>query len=211
VLIDTAGLRRRGKMERGIERHAALRVEDALERADVALVLFDATEGLTAQDLHIAGYALKAKTGLVLVANKWDLMGDTRRRAFEREVRQRLRFASWASLRIISAKERWGIGDLLEEALRISDERQKRIETGPLNAYLQRILAEQPPPVAGTREVQILYVTQAGVSPPTFVFFANEASLVHFGYRRHLENMLRKRYGFKGTAIKLVFRSRKEK
>jgi GTP-binding protein len=210
VLIDTAGLRRPGRLERGLEQHAALRARDAIDRADVALVLFDAREGLAQQDLHIAGFALKATTGLIMVANKWDLMEGFSPRVFEREARHKLRFASWASFRVCSAQERTGIDGVLKEALRIHDERKKRIETGPFNTFLHRVLASQPPPPSGTREVVIHYGTQAGISPPTFVFFANNASLLHFGYRRHLENEIRKQYGFKGTALKLVFRSRKE-
>jgi GTP-binding protein len=210
VLIDTAGLRRPGRLERGLEQHAALRARDAIDRADVALVLFDAREGLAQQDLHIAGFALKAATGLIMVANKWDLMEGFAPRVFEREARRKLRFASWASFRVCSAKEGTGIDGVLLEALRIHEERKKRIDTGPFNTFLHRVLASQPPPPSGTREVIIYYGTQAAVSPPTFVFFANDASLVHFGYRRHLENEIRKQYGFKGTALKLVFRSRKE-
>ncbi|MEX1255838.1 MAG: ribosome biogenesis GTPase Der [Dehalococcoidia bacterium] len=210
VLIDTAGLRRPGRLERGLEQHSAMRARDAIERADVALVLFDAREGLSQQDLHIAGFALKATTGLVLAANKWDLMEGFAPRVFEREARRKLRFAPWASFRVCSAQEGTGISALLQEALRIHDERKKRIETGPFNAFLHRVLAKHPAPPSGTRVVTIFYGTQAAVSPPTFVFFANDASLVHFGYKRHLENEIRKQYGFKGTALKLIFRSRKE-
>ena len=198
-------------MERGLEQHASMRARDALDRADTALVLFDASEALTAQDLHIAGYALKAKTGLVVVANKWDLMGDASPKKFEREVRQRLRFAPWASLRIVSAKERTGITPLLQEALRICDERERRIETGRLNAVIQRAVAERPPPPLGTRQPELFYVTQAEVAPPTFVFFVNHASWVHFSYRRYLENVIRQHFGFEGVALRLTFRSRKEK
>lgn len=211
VLVDTAGLRRRGKVERGLERHATLRSHRALERADTALVVFDASEGLTAQDLHIVGYAVKAKTGVVVVANKWDLMAGASLAEFEEDVRRRLHFARWISLRIVSAKEGVGIAPLLTEALRVCDERERRIETAPLNAVVQRAVAERPPPMVRNRRLKLLYVSQPKVAPPTFVFFVNDASLVHFSYRRHLENVLRDHFGFEGVALRLVFRSRKER
>ncbi len=209
VLVDTAGLRRPGKIGRGLEQHAALRARDALERADTALVVFDASEGLTAQDLHIVGFALKAKAGLLLVANKWDLMEGAQPDEFERRARRRLRFAPWAALCITSAKEGTGIGELLQEASRLCDERQRRIDTAPLNAAIQRAVAERPPPSVHNRELKLLYVSQPDVSPPTFVFFVNDAALVHFSYRRYLENAIRVRFGFDGVALRLVFRSRR--
>ena len=210
VLVDTAGLRRRGKIVRGVEQHAAMRARDALDGADTALVLFDASEGLTAQDVHIVGYALKAQTGIVVVANKWDLMAGESIADFERETRWKLHFAPWISLHVISAKEQLGISPLLEEALHACEERQRRIATGPLNAVIQRAVAEQPPPMVRNRRLKLLYVSQPSVAPPTFVFFVNDASLVHFSFRRHLENVLRDQFGFKGVAIRLRFRSRRE-
>ena len=210
TLVDTAGLRRRGKMERGLEQHASLRAHRALERADTALVLFEATEGIMAQDLHIIGYAMKAKTGLVVVANKWDLMPGDSPAEFEREVRGRMRFAPWASFHIISAKERVGITPLLREALRVYDERRRRIDTGPLNAVIQRATDRRPPPRLGTRQLKLFYGYQSSVAPPTFVFFVNHASWVHFSYRRFLENAIREELGFQGVALRLTFRSRRE-
>jgi GTP-binding protein len=211
VLVDTAGLRRPGRVRTGLEHHAGLRARQALERADAALVVFDASEGLTAHDVHIAGLALKAGTGLLVVANKWDLMPGASLAEFEAAVRRRLHFAPWASVRIVSAKEGIGIKPLLREALRLCDERLRRIETGPLNATIQRAVAERPPAPVRNQQLKLRYVTQAGVAPPTFVFFVNDASLVHFSYRRYLENVLRHHYGFEGVALKLVFRSRKER
>jgi len=211
VLVDTAGIRRRGRIQRGVESHATLRARRALERGDVALVVFDAGEGFTAQDAHIVGYALKAHKGLVLVANKWDLMGDASRDEFERRVRRRLRFAPWASLCIVSAKEGTGIQEMLGEVLRIGEERMRRIDTGQLNVVIRRAVAERPPPSARRgRWPKLFYATQAEVSPPTFVFFASNAGEIHFSYRRYLENVLRRAFGFEGTALRLVFRSRRE-
>ena len=210
-LIDTAGLRRPGKVREGLEHHASMRARNALDRADTALVVFDASEGLTAQDLHVVGFALKAKTGVILVANKWDLRGGEELTEFEREVKRKLKFASWASFRITSAKERQGIPQLLREAVRVSDERKKRIDTGQLNSAVQRAMVEQPPPMVKNRRLNLLYVTQPSVAPPLFVFFVNDASLVHFSYRRYLENVLRDKFGFEGVALRLAFRSRREK
>ncbi len=210
VLVDTAGLRRPGRMERGLEQHASLRAHRALEHADTALVVIDASAGIIAQDLHIAGFALKAKTGLIVVANKWDLIERGSAEEFESQVRQRLHFAPWASFRIVSAKDRTGIEPLLAEALRVCDARQQRIETGPLNALMERWVADRPPPPLGTRLLKLFYVSQPEVAPPTFVFFVNDASLAHFGYQRYLENRLRERFDFRGVALRLVFRSRRE-
>ena len=211
VLIDTAGLRRPGKVDTGLEHHASLRARHALDRADVALLVIDATEGITAQDLHVLGFAIKSRTGLVVVANKWDLMQDALPTEFEESVRRRLRFAPWARFAIVSAKERSGITPLLQTAMAVCDERELRIETAPLNAVIRRAIAERPLPLVKNQQGKILYVTQASVSPPAFIFFVNDATLVHFSYRRYLENVLRQHYGFQGVALRLNYRSRKKR
>jgi GTP-binding protein len=211
VLVDTAGLRRPGTVRQGIEHHASLRARHALDRADTALVVFDATEGLTAQDTHIIGFALKAKTGVLAVANKWDLMAGAPLDEFEQMMRRKLHFANWVSFRIVSAKEGLGIKQLLREAVRICDERLLRIETGRLNAVIQRAVADHPPPMVRNQRLKLLYASQPEVAPPTFVFFVNNASLVHFSYRRYMENVIRQNFGFEGVALKLVFRSRRER
>ena len=213
VLVDTAGIRRRGHIERGLEKHAVLHAQRAVERADVALLVLEAPQGVTAQDAHIAGYVAEAFCGLVLVANKWDLVGGdgSNRQEFERLARQRLRFAAWAPLCFVSAKERTGLPALLEQSLRAGLERRRRIPTAELNALVQRATAEKPPPTSGSRRLKLFYVTQAEAAPPTFVFFANDASLIHFSYRRYLERVLRKAYGFQGSPLRLVFRSRGER
>jgi GTP-binding protein len=210
VLVDTAGLRRPGKVRASLEHHATLRARRALDRADVALVVYDASEGLTAQDGHVAGFAIKARTGVVVVANKRDLVRDVSDRDLERDARRRLKFAPWVSFRVTSAKEGRGIEEVLQEAVRVYEERQRRIETGPLNALIRRAVAEQPPPLVRNRQLKLFYATQPDVAPPTFVFFVNDASLVHFSYRRYLENVIRRQFGFDGVAIKLAFRSRRE-
>jgi GTP-binding protein len=213
VLVDTAGIRRRGHVEKGLEKHAVLHAQRAVQRADVALLVLEGPEGVTAQDAHIAGYVAEARCGLVLVVNKWDLVGGdgSNRQEFERLARQRFRFAAWAPLCFVSAKERMGLPALLEETLHAGQERRRRIPTAELNALVQRATAEKPPPTSGSRRLKLFYVTQAEAAPPTFVFFVNDASLVHFSYRRHLERVLRKGYGFQGSPLRLVFRSRRER
>ena len=212
TLIDTAGMRRRGRVEWGVEKHSVLRAQAAAQRADVALVLFDAGEGLTAQDAHIAGLVAESYVGMVLVANKWDLLPSdpAYRKDFARIVRHKLRFAPWAALCFASAKEATGIDALLTEALRVGAERQKRVPTAEVNAIVQRAIGERGPPSKAGKKMKVLYVTQVQTAPPTFVFFLNDASLLHFSYQRYLENQLRKAFGFEGTPLKLVFKSRGE-
>ncbi len=213
VLVDTAGLRRRGAIEPGVEKHSTLRARRALERAQIALCVFDLTEGFTAQDAHVVGYALEATRGVVIVANKWDLVrdGEWTQEDWERRLRWKLKFAPWVSIRFISARERIGIDELLDEALRIGGERQRRVDTGALNQVMRRAVAEKPPPTPSKgRRIKLLYCTQAEVDPPTFVFFLNDAAAVHFSYRRYMENVIRRNFGFEGTSIKMVFRGRNE-
>jgi GTP-binding protein len=213
TLIDTAGIRRRGRVEAGVEKHAVMRAQAAAQRADVALVLIDAGEGLTAQDAHIAGLVADGHVGIVLVVNKWDLAPPepAYRKEFSRIVRHRLRFAPWAPLCFVSAKERSGIDAMLVEALRVGEERRKRLPTAEVNAIVQRAVGDRSPPSTRGKKLKVLYVTQAQTAPPTFVFFVNDASLLHFSYQRYLENQLRKAYGFAGTPLKLVFKSRSER
>lgn len=211
VLLDTAGLRRRGSIERGVERHSAMRARRAIERAQVAICVFDLSEGFTQQDAHVVGYALDAHAGVIVAANKWDLVrGEERTQEdWERRLRWKLKFARWISIRFISAKEGEGVQELLTEAVRIGEERRKRVDTGLLNQVVRRAVAEKPPPTPTKgRRLKLLYVTQADVDPPTFVFFMNDASLAHFSYRRYMENVIRRHFGFDGTAIRLVFRGR---
>jgi GTP-binding protein len=210
LLIDTAGIRRRGRITRGVEKYSVLRAEQALTRADIGLLVLEAPEGVAAQDLHIAGYVANAHKGLIMVANKWDLLDDTEenREEFARRALRRLRFAPWAPLAFVSAKTGLNIDGLLDLALEVGDSRFLRMPTGELNTVVQKAVAEHRPPSKGRRTLRILYVTQAEVNPPTFVFFVSDASLLHFSYRRYLENALRRAFGFEGTAIRLTFRSR---
>ena len=210
VLIDTAGIRRRGRIERGVEKYSVMRARQAIERCDIAILVLDATEKVAAQDLHVAGYVADAYKGMIVAVNKWDLLEDSEdsREAFARNVLRRLQFTPWAPLAFVSAKSGLNIDGLLDLGLEIAETRSHRIPTSEVNAVLREAVAANPPPSPGRRPLRIKYGTQAEVRPPTFVFFTNDASLIHFSYRRYLENFLRKRFGFEGTAIKFEFRSR---
>ena len=210
VLIDTAGIRRRGRIERGVEKYSVMRARQAIERCDIAILVFDATEKVAAQDLHVAGFVADAHKGMIIAVNKWDLAEDSEesREAFARNVLRRVQFTPWAPLAFVSAKTTLNIEGLLDLALEIGETRSLRIPTSQVNAVLREAVATNPPPSPGRRPLRLKYGTQAEVNPPTFVFFANDASLIHFSYRRYLENFFRKRFGFEGTAIKLEFRSR---
>lgn len=212
TLIDTAGIRRRGKVETGIEQWSVIRSLRAISRSDVVLLLVDANEGLTAQDEHIAGYVLEEDKGLVLAVNKWDLVekeSDTMK-AYTQALREDLQFLSWAPITFISAKFSQRIPTVLEAAVQVAAERDRRVPTGALNRMLKEAVFNHEPPSKPGKWLKFLYVTQADVRPPTFVFFVNDAKQVQFGYKRYLENRLRERFGFQGTPLRLVFRSRQE-
>jgi GTP-binding protein len=213
VLIDTAGIRRRGKVANGpaAEKYSTLRALRAIARADVAVLVIDAVEGLTAQDAHVAGYVVEEGKGLVIAVNKWDLVEDKTDRTFDQYtewIRNEVPFLEFAPILSISAKTGQRVGKVLEMAIDIWGERRKRISTGELNRVIRAAVERQSPPVVKGRRPKVFYGTQAAVAPPTFVFFANDAALIHFSYRRYLENRLREEFGFDGTPIKLVFRDR---
>ena len=213
VLIDTAGIRRRGKVSSGpaAEKYSTLRSLKAIARADVAVLVIDAVEGLTAQDAHVAGYVVEEGRGLVLAVNKWDLVEDKTDRTFDQYtewIRNEVPFLEFAPIVSISAKTGQRVGKVLELAIDIWGERRKRVSTGELNRVLRAASDRLAPPLVRGRRPKIFYATQAGVAPPTFVFFANDAALVHFSYRRYLENRLREEFGFDGTPIRLIFRDR---
>ncbi len=213
ILIDTAGIRRRGKVASGpaAERYSTLRALSALSRADVAVLVIDAVEGLTSQDAHVAGYAVEEGKGLVVAVNKWDLVADKTDRTFDQYtewIRNEVPFLDFAPIVSISAKTGPRVGRVLELAVDIWAERRRRISTGELNRVLMAATERTPPPPVRGRRPKLFYATQAAIAPPTFVFFASDASLVHFSYRRYLENRLRETFGFDGTPIRLVFRDR---
>jgi GTP-binding protein len=213
VLIDTAGIRRRGKVASGpaAERYSTLRALSALSRADVAVLVIDAVEGLTSQDAHVAGYAVDEGKGLIIAVNKWDLVADKTDRTFDQYtewIRNEVPFIDFAPIVSISAKTGQRVERVLELAVDIWAERRRRIPTGELNRLLLNATERTPPPMVRGRRPKLFYMTQAGIAPPTFVFFASDASAVHFSYRRYLENRLRETFGFDGTPLRLVFRDR---
>lgn len=210
VLVDTAGIRRRGKIGRGIEKYSVVRAFRAIDRSDVAVLLVDATELHVAQDAHVAGFVQEEAKGMVVAVNKWDLVTkDTHTMAqFERKLRQKFSFMPWVPIVFISAKTGQRIENVLELALNIREERKKRVPTGVLNDAVRRALAEHQTPSSGGKMLKVFYITQVGTDPPTFVVKVNDPKLVHFGFRRFLENRLRDRFGFSGTPMRLYFRPR---
>jgi GTP-binding protein len=210
LIIDTAGVRRRGRIDRGVEQYSVLRSFRAIDRADVVLLVLDATELVAAQDMHIAGYVQQETKGIILLVNKWDLAMDLTVAECEKYIRGKIKFLSYAPIMQISAKLKQGTDKIIPLANRIYKERHKRIPTGELNSFIQRVAASHAPPRSGPKQLSIFYVTQAETNPPTFVFFVNDAKLAHFSYKRFLENNLRHAFGFDGTSIQLVFKPRGE-
>lgn len=212
LLIDTAGIRRRGRIEQGVEKFSVMRAVRAIERAEIAVLVLDATAGVTAQDTHVAGYVQEAKKGLIIAVNKWDLVEKDSRTAQEYTavIRRDLNFVDWAPLVFISALTGQRAPKVLELAWEVQTERDKRITTPKLIELVREAVARHPR-TEGGRQLKIYYATQADVRPPTFVFFVNDPKLLHFTYERYLENQIRQAFGFQGTAIRLIFRGREER
>lgn len=210
TLIDTAGIRRRGSIEPGIEQFSVIRAFKALERADVALLLIDSSEGLTAQDTHIAGMIKDANRSVVIVVNKWDAVEKDEHtlNEFTKTVRQRMDFIDYAPILFVSAKTGQRIHTVLPTAARVQEERLIRIPTSELNKLVREAVLKHAPPSSPSARLKIFYGTQVRVDPPTFLFHVNDAELVHFSYERYLENQIRQKYGFLGTPIRLSFRTR---
>ena len=211
TLIDTAGIRRRGRIEPGVEKYSVLRSLRAIERADVSLLVVDATSGLTAQDAHIAGFILDAWKSAVVVVNKWDAIEkDTHSMEnFIRHVRQDLNFMDYVPVLFISAKTGQRVDQVLPTALRVQEERLLHLPTSQLNQTLMKAQSLQPGPSHAGRSFKIYYGTQVRSDPPTFMLYVNEPKLAHFSYVRFLENRLRLDYPFLGTPIRIVFKARR--
>ena len=210
LLIDMAGIRRRGRLGVGVERYSVLRALRAIDRADIALLVLDATELVTAQDTHIAGYIQQASKGIMFVVNKWDLVVDKSTTEYNRYIRSHLKFMAYAPVLYISAKYGQGVDKIMPQVSQIYQERFKRLSTAVVNNVVQRAVAAHNLPRSGGKQLKILYATQAEVNPPTFVFFVNDTKLIHFSYQRYLENKLRQSFGFIGTPFRLVFKTRGE-
>ena len=212
TLIDTAGIRRRGRIEPGVEQYSVLRALKSIERADVALLVIDAVEGLSAQDTHIAGFILEEWKSTVVLVNKWDaLEKDTHSMEnYTRHVRQELNFMDYVPLLFISAKTGQRVDQVLPMALRVQEERLARLTTSRLNQILQKAQDYQPAPARAGHQLKIYYGTQVRSDPPTFMLYVNTPKLMHFSYLRFLENRIREEYGFLGTPIRIVTKGRKE-
>jgi len=210
TLIDTAGIRRRGRVEPGVERYSVLRALRAIQRSDVALLVIDGVEGVTAQDAHVASFILEEWVSVVVVVNKWDAVRkDSRTMAeYTRWVRETLRFLDYVPVLFVSALTGQRVDTVLPTALAVHQARYRRIPTGELNRLVRDALMRHDPPTRRGRPLKIYYASQPGVAPPTFVFHVNDPDLVHFSYERYLENCLREAYDFSGTPLRLLFRPR---
>jgi GTP-binding protein len=211
LLIDTAGIRRRGRVAPGVEKFSVLRAVRAIERADVAVLLIDATEGVLAQDTHVAGFVDEAARGLIIAVNKWDLVEKRPKtqQEYTATIRRELKFADWAPVLFISAKTGQRVTRLIDKALEVQQQRTRRVPTPQLNDLIRRAVQNHPLSERG-RTLKIYYTAQTDVSPPTFTCFCNDPKLVHFSYVRYLDNTLRNAYEFEGTPIRIHFRGRAE-
>ncbi|RPJ84283.1 MAG: ribosome biogenesis GTPase Der, partial [Acidobacteria bacterium] len=212
-IVDTAGIRRPGKVARSgqVESISVIIARRAVEEADVAVVVIDAVEGATEQDGAIAGEAERAGCGIVLAVNKWDLLkGQDEAKTFDDHLRRRLKFLDFAPILHVSALTGEKTPRLLQLIDDVAAARQRRVPTGELNRFIEKVTTDHPPASPGRRAVRILYAAQVGVAPPNFVFFTNVATTFHFSYQRFLVNRLRESFGFLGTPIRMQVRSRKE-
>ncbi len=210
TLIDTAGIRRRGRIERGVEKWSVLRALRAIQRADVALLLIDAVEGITAQDTHVAGMILDEHVSVVIVVNKWDAIEKDTYTMVEygQRVRAELNFMNYVPVLFVSALTGQRVGRVLETALRVQEERFVRVPTSQLNRLVREAVERHYPRSKRGRRLKIYYASQVAVDPPIFVFHVNDPDLVHFSYARYLENQIRAVYPFTGTPLRLSFRKR---
>ena len=213
VFIDTAGLRRKNKIKEELEHYMIVRTVSAVERADIVVVVIDATEGVTEQDAKIAGIAHERGKGVIIAVNKWDAVekNDKTTREFEKNIRSVLSFMLYAEIIFISAKTGQRLQKLYELIDVVEQSASLRVQTGVLNEIMAEATALQQPPSDKGKRLRLYYITQASVKPPTFVIFVNDKELFHFSYQRYIENQIRETFGFRGTPLRLVIRERKEK
>ena len=213
VFIDTAGLRRKNKIKEEIEKYSIIRTVSAVERADIVIVVIDATEGITEQDAKIAGIAHERGKGIIIAVNKWDAIekNDKTVKEFTDKIKDTLSFMSYAEIIFISAETGQRIGKIYELVDQIIESQNLRVPTGVLNEILTEAVAMQQPPSDKGKRLRIYYITQVSVKPPTFVMFVNDKQLTHFSYTRYIENKIRDAFGFRGTSIRFINRERKEK
>lgn len=212
VFIDTAGLRRKSKIKEEIERYSIIRAVTAVERADVVILVIDATEGVSEQDAKIAGIAHDRGKGIIIAVNKWDAVekNNDSVKEYTRDIREVLSFMPYAEILFISAKSGQRLNKLFDMIDVVIENNSMRVQTGVLNEIVAEAVAMQQPPTDKGKRLKIYYVTQVSVKPPTFVVFVNDKNLMHFSYTRYLENRIRDTFGFKGTALKFITRERKD-
>lgn len=212
VLIDTAGIRRKKKIMEVTENYSVVRSFRAVDRSDVVLMVIDATEGVAEQDKKIVGYAHEEGKGLILVVNKWDLVTKDEKtiNKYEKDIREELAFVGYAPTQFVSALTGQRINKIMDLVEFVAEQTSRRISTSTLNTQLREWVHLNPPPSNKGVRLKILYATQSSVQPPTFIFFVNDPELVHFSYKRYLENQLRKNFGFEGSPIRLILRKRDE-
>ena len=213
IFIDTAGLRRKNKIKEELERYSIIRTVTAVERADVVLLVIDATEGVTEQDAKIAGIAHERGKGVIIVVNKWDAIekNDRTMREYESDIRQVLSYMPYAEIMYVSAATGQRLNRLYDMIDMVIENQTLRIATGVLNEIMTEAVAMQQPPSDKGKRLKLYYITQVSVKPPTFVIFVNDKELMHFSYTRYLENKIREAFGFRGTSLKFFIRERKEK
>ncbi len=206
LLIDTAGIRRRGRSSAGIEYYSLIRSLRAISRCDIALLVIDATEFITAQDIHIAGYIKEACKGMILIINKWDLVPKQSPEDYAAQVRQRIKFITYVPIHFVSAKLGQKVKTIIPTALQIWQERQKQLPDNIIDTLIKQAVRSHAPPRKGLRRLEVFRAYQDGVNPPTFSFLVNDPQLVHFSYERYLENKLRHTFGFSGTSLRFFFK-----
>ncbi|MDI3476586.1 MAG: GTPase [Thermoanaerobacterium sp.] len=213
VIIDTAGMRKKGRIEDKIERYSVLRALSAIDRSDICILVIDATEGPTEQDTKIAGYAFEQNKAIIIAVNKWDLIEKDNNTVNEylKAIKEKFSFMSFASTIFISAKTGQRLNKLFEEINSVWEEYNKRISTGLLNNVISEALLINPPPAEKGRLLKIYYVTQFGIKPPSFAVFVNDPEIMHFSYVRFLENTIRDNFGFQGVPLKIEVRKKSEK
>ncbi len=213
IFVDTAGLRRKSKINEELERYMIIRTVTAVDRADVCVLVIDATEGVTEQDAKIAGIAHERGKGMIIAVNKWDAVEKDNHtiKEFTQEVRDVLSFMPYAEIIFVSAETGQRLPKMFDTIEEVLENQKKRIPTGVLNEILAEAVAMNQPPSDKGRRLRIYYMTQVSIKPPTFVIFVNDKKLTHFSYTRYLENRIRDSFGFKGTAIHFIIRERKEK
>jgi GTP-binding protein len=210
LLIDTAGIRRRGRASIGIEYYSLIRALRAINRCDVALLVTDATEFITSQDVHIAGYIKQAGKGMVLVVNKWDL-AEQPKEAYAQQIQQRLKFMSHVPVLYVSAKFRRGVDGIISKAMEVWQERQKQLPDSVVDKLIKEAVTAHTRPRKGLKQLEVIRAYQVGINPPSFALLVNDPEMVHFSYQRYLENRLRQTFGFSGTSLRLLFKRAKSR